>query len=320
MIGYALFFVAIAIAVRFLIVPSLSSSSSCPAQTPIFFLRIPKTASTFVLSATHAIGDRHIEMLPDWPGVVPGKEKLHDVSAASLARFSRGVEALVLTQAKGGGGDGRLLMAGHVLLPAWDRFARENCSKPVAITFLREPIERLASQYNYDQSGARSARHQANVRAGRFGNTSLGECAVDAACAKEKELERWCSLQTRMLCGTHADCDRGGRAMLDRAIANAFALAHVGIAELMTRSLRHLEHVAEPFFAGVTSRSVAIERRRDDREEAPYSRNWRAGASNTAPRTKQGAGTMSAAATKALEALCALDLELYRRYFNRMLA
>lgn len=199
----------------------------------------------------------------------------------------------------------------------------------LGISVLRDPIQRLASQYSFDRKKAKNKEFQQETIRTK-GNKPFHECAAQDSCVKSNDFERWCSLQTRYICGWGKECvpnPNGGatKAMLARAKEHLKELfVVVGVQEKFDLTLRLLEKKLPTYFEGLSEEYAAgnpencgigaayLWQKYVKKEKCPYHVHRR----SSIPHLEKGATehTLPKPGSKgdiALRKACWADLELY---------
>ena len=171
------------------------------------------------------------------------------------------------------------------------------------ITLVRSPYKRLSSMYYYDRNAARNPYWRKEFVKQR-GNQTLNECLLDPTCIKTNELQRWCNIQTEMLCGVEPECMLEyplSEKALDTAKRNVNEMLFVGITERMDESVQVLEKILPTYLQGASTSKLPRENVGD------YSNNSQ----------RQGEA-FSDEALLVLEEICSLDIQLYE-YVDKLL-
>eukprot|EP00924_Labyrinthula_sp_SR-Ha-C_P001858 snap_masked-scaffold_30-processed-gene-0.33-mRNA-1 protein AED:1.00 eAED:1.00 QI:0/-1/0/0/-1/1/1/0/425 len=165
---------------------------------------------------------------------------------------------------------------GHIFHLNWlqanDIFPKVNSAdleKIEEMTFLRHPVYRLHSQYNYDRQKARNSdwrRRFVKVN----GNESFVDCVLDQDCSEKNELQRWCNLQTEMFCGLNLEvCIRPvNEKSLETAKENLKKMLFVGIVDeidkeqvLLKKSLDKLKSFLPVYFGNMKIGELGTEKK-----------------------------------------------------------
>jgi len=139
-----------------------------------------------------------------------------------------------------------------------DSIPQTSAKRIAFATVLRNPIHRLASQYDFDRTQAKSKVYQEDVRRSR-GVLSFLDCARNETCRSANEFSFWCNLQTRYFCGFGADCDTGAAGgptekMLMKAKDNMeTSFQFVGILEDWETTVGLVEELFPTFAEGISA-------------------------------------------------------------------
>ncbi|GMH87207.1 hypothetical protein TrVE_jg6904 [Triparma verrucosa] len=159
----------------------------------------------------------------------------------------------------------KTLHFGHTFLP---QFPPERT--PSIITFLKNPVHRLSSAYNYVRHGSQTPKiRQRNIE--KLGDATLSECFRNSTCSSINNLRKHCSLQALSLCGGYdLDCNvhwhlidsenykEKLEKMIDRALKHLETEVLIaGVTEDMDLSLSLLETLLPTYFEGITSLSIS---------------------------------------------------------------
>jgi hypothetical protein len=344
----------------------------------IFFLRIPKSATTRFLTITERIrrykGFRTNEF-PDLPDAVAASRDVAEWDARKLSmnpkekeKFYKGVMAKVGLHATGSKSIGglpwrkpsesndpgadrfdsqgrvlRMFFYGHIFLPPWSRgrhfqTPEDQLAKvPSVVGFVKDPVSRMASAYNYVRAGARSPEHREEIIKNR-GNLTVGQCVADSNCTDMNALRKSCSLQALYYCGDHDDCVVPWRVitsenyadklapLVNRAIKNMEEqVLFTGVAEEMDASMAVLEKILPTYFEGAARESSKLDEEKRNRpkktrvgeerlDEGAFERNFKAnggelGATNeAAPYAKPTAADRDVVA---VNGICYADMRIY---------
>ena len=318
-----------------------ASPAGCKPENPfqLFYPHIPKTAGTtmhqLIMSRRHL---KEFEVVPvrEWRDAVPGgvvwlppplKKKTDAHSYEAMYRIWVSDAVMRYKRAH------RSVFFGHVFFHNFSEPLNQSYTDPTpyklrheirGVTLLRDPIRRLASQYTFDRNRAKSTEFQAQVRA-QQGTLSFEECAGSDQCRRANEFPRWCSLQTRYICGWGPDCvvgkDGGATPkMLARAKVHLSELfAVVGVQEQWDRFLQVLAAKLPTYFEGLSAeyREGNVEncgvgprhwyQKRIKKERCPYTQNTlkQFGAQYSVPAQDSPGGA-------ALSKDCWADIELYQ--------
>ena len=193
-------------------------------------------------------------------------------------------------------------------LPTNEELAAQNSKYGIpTISFVRQPFERLSSMYYFDRSQARNMYWRKDFIQQR-GNATLDECLTNSTCLEVNELQRWCNIQTAMLCGVE-EKECMGTPLSKKALQIAKRnikdeLLFVGVTERMGESVSILEKILPTYLEGVSDVEIVHknvgEARRIVRQKG---------------KDKE---IFSKEAKRVLKDICSLDLELYE-YVNKML-
>ena len=248
-----------------------------------------------------------------------------------------------------------MLWYGHLFLPPFPTGrhfseAEDRGKIPSVITFLRDPILRMASGYNYIRVGARtekvrvsksrstrtvnpdtttfarSSQHRNEILT-KLGNKTLSGCAADPECTDTNQLRKQCSMQTMYICGSHEDCvvhwhlvDGSNHVqktalLLARAKQNLESeVLFVGMVEEMERSNQILSQLLPTYFEDLSEESIQLNRETKSYPlEASFERNFKMSgsvATNVAP--KYAKPTAKEREKIIANKICYTDFELYR--------
>jgi hypothetical protein len=255
--------------------------------TRLVFLRIPKTASTTLIElfanqtkATKAVDLGELEDVVSsipYLGAKKSDRGFHNPETRSkrMRDFYRGAARSILFPKFGT--KKRIFFEGHMhyfnftqfapiyypnstkmrLLPDWllDLYSYQYPKAPLIIpqfTFLRQPQERLASMYHYDRTATRNQAWR-DVFVQRYGNQTINECLENATCVQQNDLQRWCNLQTELLCGV--ECPRGdSEDALQQAKQVMSQLLMVGLTERLDDSLKLLTRLVPTYLENIPER------------------------------------------------------------------
>lgn len=319
---------------------SINDFYNCVRRDPsrVLFYRIPKTATTTMTNIFSNLKNTKgtvIQPIPDYKyGIGDGNIEPSSLGSSHQRMQKRGYEndyAFRLRE-KIGQSRNRTVFEGHTffvdLPPEYST---------AAISFVRDPIERLASSYYYLRHGARTATERASfVR--RFGNQSLEECALSPGCREKNELRYWCSIQTLYFCGMHKDCDLNVFGIpedtaFERAKKNILDnFLFVGLVEDFNTSVAILEQLIPTYLEGAKSELSLLYQRQEQsgKQYSAEGMNQRQGLGreNGRDRSRREMTKKEAeeeekerAAETALKALCQVDYQLYdfvrEYYFSR---
>ena len=193
-------------------------------------------------------------------------------------------------------------------LPTNEELAAQNSKYGIpTISFVRQPFERLSSMYYFDRSQARNMYWRKDFIQQR-GNATLDECLTNSTCLEVNELQRWCNIQTAMLCGVEEkECmetplSKKALQIAKRNIKDE--LLFVGVTERMDESVSILEKILPTYLEGISGVEIVHknvgEARRQVRQKG------------------KGKEIFSKEAKRVLKDICSLDLELYD-YVDKML-
>jgi len=193
-------------------------------------------------------------------------------------------------------------------LPTNEELAAQNKKYGIpTISFVRQPYERLSSMYYFDRSQARNKYWRKDFIQQR-GNATLDECLTNSTCVDVNELQRWCNIQTEMLCGVEKECMETplSKKALEIAKLNIQdEMLFVGITERMDESISILEKILPTYLEGISDVDIVQknvgEARRQVRQKG------------------KGKEILSKEAKRVLKDICSLDLELYE-YVDKMLS
>ncbi|TIH19990.1 sulfotransferase [Marinifilum sp. JC120] len=183
-------------------------------HSPFFFLHIPKTAGT---TLNHIFAAKFPE------------ETICSVYSKEEFDFFKKITTKELERIK--------LVQGHVFVHDFDEFFSGFMGKN-AFTFLREPVSRVVSEYNFLRTWP--GNHLYN-----YLNEEKVTLAEYVSSQRPELIYRGKNLMTRSLCGAVDD----DRTMLERAMENLQRLHLVGITErfdeslLMLKKMMNLENV-----------------------------------------------------------------------------
>ncbi|GMI24778.1 hypothetical protein TrCOL_g8038 [Triparma columacea] len=166
----------------------------------------------------------------------------------------------------------RMLWYGHMFLPDFEHLRQfeadtDSWKIPSVVTFVRDPILRLGSGYNYVRFGARSKQHREDVLT-FLGNQTLTDCIFDEACGTKNRLRQMCSIQARYLCGGGEECfvhwhtvdkenyvEKLGK-LVEVAKRNMESkILFTGVVEEMQESMGVLEALLPTYFEGIKAES-----------------------------------------------------------------
>ena len=192
-------------------------------------------------------------------------------------------------------------------LPTNEELAAQNSKYGIpTISFVRQPYERLSSMYYFDRSQARNIYWRKDFIQQR-GNVTLDECLTNSTCVEVNELQRWCNIQTEMLCGVEKECMEYplGKKALEIAKRNIKdELLFVGVTERMNESVSILEKILPTYLEGISDIDIVHKNVGEARQRVRQKGN--------------GKEIFSKEAKKVLKDICSLDLELYE-YVDKML-
>ena len=167
----------------------------------IFYVRIMKTASTrFMSLLENEIRPKKgfgLRETPDYPGAVAQSPEWHqwDLRRVIVSDFDKHNYYSDLRSEvyqKDRRAPYKLFYYGHNFLPTWEMYHlyREKLkAAPTVITFVKDPITRMASAYNYIRRGALTYNHQhRNLKL--LGNATVAECHFNQTCADINALRR----------------------------------------------------------------------------------------------------------------------------------
>ena len=169
--------------------------NKCNARDPysVLFLRVPKSASTMFLTLAERVRSRKgfkSSAFPDFGDAVMGPndkpyDPRDDLATPSRTlereRFYRGVTTKIGLHAGkriyDRGRTLRMLWYGHVFLPDFSEARHfqgktSKQKKPSVVTWVKDPILRIASGYNYVRIGARSAEDRSQLLKCEFVSTT----------------------------------------------------------------------------------------------------------------------------------------------------
>jgi len=185
--------------------------------------------------------------------------------------------------------------------------------KPLVITMVRNPIERLNSEYNYLRNSARTVAHQREV-INTMGNQSLATCAKSSTCVEVNSLRRMCSTQALYICGDHNDCLDISKKdkIISRAKKNIdeeFLL--IGLVEKIGETMGLLEKIAPTYFQYAGEVFELVEQTRGGGPETTNHndkdfRSPNTYATNTSPEYEK-----PPSGDRDLEEICEIDLAVY---------
>ena len=164
--------------------------------------------------------------------------------------------------------------------------------EPTVITFVKDPIVRMASAYNYIRHGALSTQHQErNVKL--LGNETVAQCFYNSTCAEINAMRKSCSLQALSLCGDdYTTCKVHWHLvdstnykeklapMIERAIENMKEkVLFTGVVEQMDKSLDFLQEILPTWFEGAAEFSRVADAKRKKKAEnetkGDFDRSWK---------------------------------------------
>ncbi|WP_320175876.1 sulfotransferase family 2 domain-containing protein [Maridesulfovibrio sp.] len=183
-------------------------------HSPFFFLHIPKTAGT---TLNHIFAAKFPEETICSVYTKEENEFLKKISAEELDRIN--------------------LVQGHIFVHDFDEFFSGFLGK-YAFTFLREPVARVVSEYNFLRTWPENHLY-------RYLNDEKVSLIEYVSSLRPELIYRGKNLMTRSLCGAVED----GRSMLERAKDNLQRLYLFGITErfdeslLMLKRMMNLENV-----------------------------------------------------------------------------
>jgi hypothetical protein len=294
-------------------------TNTCAIDTDrLVYIRIPKTGSTSLLKLadlqTKATSVIDIGELEDLVASIPfaGAKRndlgFHDPSLKSqrIRDYYKQASRMILFPQHS---NPRTLYQGHLhvfnftqqapfvvknsttsLLPAWfmrlynmEYPTKEQLQNIQYLTLLRRPMPRLSSMYYYDRHEARTFAWR-KVFVEKYGNATLEECLSSEECIHRNHLERYCNLQTEILCGVSCDAENA----LSLAKKHLKEMSFFGLLERMDESMQLLTKVFPTYFEFLP-------------EELPRERT---SGRRTAPELSKGAQAR-------LDQLCHRDTELY---------
>ena len=342
------------------ITPALAAAApaGCAPVNPfqLFYPHVPKTAGTTMealIDSRKHLKEFELVKLQEWRDAAPGgviwlpPSQLNKRS--HLATYEDTYRATLHSTVYTARRKHRSIFFGHVFFhdfrqPLVQKAALQG--KPYAldhehlgITVLREPLARLASQYRYDRKRAKSKQFQRKVIEEQ-GNLPFAACAASKDCIAKNDLSRWCSLQTRYICGWGPDCtpnEIGGATpkMLARAkkhLEDLFVV--VGVQEQWDLTLKLLEKKLPTYFEGVAAEYRAGNEANCARGrfyKGPLARWWKARAGGAQAKCPYRQNTVNRDAKDSLpakgsqgdmhlKALCWADIELYEYAIELMAA
>jgi Sulfotransferase family len=294
-------------------------SNTCAINTDrLVYIRVPKTGSTSLLKLAHLqtkatsvidIGELE-DLVASIPFAAAKKNDLgfHDPSLKSqrIRDYYQQASRMILFPPHS---SPRTLYQGHLhvfnftqqapfvvknrttsLLPAWvlrlynmEYPTKEQLQNIQYLTLLRRPMTRLSSMYYYDRHEARSSAWR-KVFVEKYGNATLEECLSSEECIHKNHLERYCNLQTEILCGVTCDADNA----LSLAKKHLEEMRFFGLLERMDESMQLLTKVFPTYFEFLP-------------EELPREKT---SGRRSAPELSEGAQAR-------LDQLCRRDMELY---------
>ncbi|GMI10306.1 hypothetical protein TrVE_jg4460 [Triparma verrucosa] len=233
----------------------------------------------------------------------------------------------------------RALYYGHLFLPPFERFRHfkqqdedsnetmklVNLHKiPSVVTFIRDPIKRFESAYNYVRVGARTKAHRRMV-VEKLGNSSLTDCIEDETCVDVNQLRKSCSLMARYICGDHPECtvrwhdvdydnhEEKVASLVERAKYNIKnEILFTGVTEKMQESMDILESLLPTYFEEIGEESRRLDEEvKKSKEQAAFERNFKQGkAVNVAPEYRRVNTEERDAIIK--RKICYTDFEVYK--------
>eukprot|EP00736_Rhodelphis_marinus_P004825 Rmarinus@m.10751 len=231
--------------------PADDDSVSCAALYPssVFFLRVPKTASTtmqmIIDEVNCTLGYMHVPIVLQ--GSTAGIVRNYYVHDAWSELFSE--EAMK---------HDKLLMDGHVYWIREEEFAERGVAPPMWFSLVRDPIKRIASLYDYLRWGPYRAPAHVDLSRDDFPEVeqTMETCLENFRSAKTPSRPAECvgfNPMLRYFCGKDPWCQDGSRQGLHQAkrnIRDHFAV--VGLSDRFGEFTQVLERVLPEFFSGAS--------------------------------------------------------------------
>ena len=235
-----------------------------------------------------SLGKKNDEEVERYYRGVAAKINLHAIGNVGRGGMLENLLGLLDDKVTGGGFDQgfmtdakdrnlRMLWYGHMFLPDFGNLRQFEADTdawkiPTIITFVRDPILRLGSGYNYVRLGARSEQHREDVVT-FLGNQTLADCIFDEACAAKNKLRRMCSIQARYLCGGGEECfvhwhtvdeenyvEKLGKLVKVAKQNMERNILFTGVVEEMQESMGALETLLPTYFEGIEAESESLKK------------------------------------------------------------
>ncbi|KAJ8037312.1 Heparan sulfate 2-O-sulfotransferase hst-2 [Holothuria leucospilota] len=144
-----------------------------------------------------------------------------------------------------------LFMRGHASFPAIDR------PDLLYIGIVREPVDRVISQFNFMLHGDASTNYQPVMEPERkkilddLGVTTIDDCYYSSSTVCQSFLDNLRSTTIRIFCGMHPDCRTPSRWSLRKAIENVDRYTVVGLQSYFSDMVKILETLGPDAFGGL---------------------------------------------------------------------